>query len=200
MEKIASVRRLRGGNRILEHHPGPRLEADLTSYIEQARKGDERAFRLLVEHFMAPVLGVTARMLGEGPEAEDMAQEVFVRLFESLGQFRGEASLGTYLHRIAVNLCLNELKRKQRRQRWITWLGPAVADTAADTPPEGLADALQQALLELSPDARAVVVLRLVEGYPVKETAEMLGIPEGTVASRLARAQQKMVQRLTLWL
>lgn len=173
--------------------------------IQGAKRGDTEAFRLLVEQHQGQVRATVRSMLGPVPEADDVAQEVFIRLYKALPEFRGEAQLSTYLSRIAINLCLNELKRRKRKGRWLTFTrsdGPElqVEDTSARPERQDLQDALQQAMQRLDPDFRTVVTLRLVEGYSVKETAEILGLPKGTIASRLARAQQKLRSILEPWL
>ncbi len=140
-------------------------------------------------------------MLGTTDEVDDVAQEVFVRFYKALGNFRSESSLGTYLGRIAINTTLNAIDKRKKR-RWLSWgqedklatWEPVDRHTNPDR--AELQDLLRQALAKLSPDYRAVVVLRLIEGYSVAETAQVLDIPQGTVASRLARAQQQLQQWL----
>ena len=110
--------------------------------------------------------------------------------------------MSTYLGRMAINLSLNALQRKKRR-RWLSLVrddGSDIpydrADGNSDPSRVELRDVLQQALAKLSPDFRSVVVLRLIEGYSVQETAEMLQLPMGTVASRLSRAQKELQKYL----
>ena len=167
--------------------------------IRAAQRGDHRAFQSLVAQHTDQVRRTVIGMLGEGPVAEDVAQEVFIRLFRSLDQFAGTAQLSTYLHRVAINLSLDTLKKQERRRRWQLPFGKNTVQETSDladpiswVEQQELQDGIARALQQLSPDFRAVVLLRLVQGYPVAETASMLGIPEGTVASRLARAQQQL--------
>lgn len=174
-------------------------EAD---WIQQAQKGNTKAFQLLVEHYALPVRKTVIGMLGEGAAAEDVAQEVFIRLHKALPKFRGDAQLSTYIHRIAVNLSITELKKQQRRRKWQL---PFNRETTVQTnriteedqqARKDLKDLIDLALQQIDADFRAVVVLRLVQGYSLKETAKILNIPEGTVASRLARGQKKLQQIL----
>ena len=133
-------------------------------------------------------------MLGSTPEAEEVAQDVFVRFYRSMDQFQGNAKLSTYLTRIAINLSLNALKARQRRlKRFSSWVDP-VREPIADDHGKQLEwrELLQWALGQLKQDQRTVAVLRLVDGYPLKEIAQILDIPIGTVASRLKRAQDKL--------
>lgn len=140
-------------------------------------------------------------MLGPGGTADDVGQEVFVRLWKSLGRFRGEARLKTYLTRIAINLSLNELKRRKRFiDRFISrdraedeapLLEPA-ADGEEAVDRGDTARVVQTAIRRLKPEHRAVVVLRMIEGHDTNAAAEILGVPPGTVMSRLSRAMQAL--------
>ena len=144
-------------------------------------------------------------MLGPVAEADDVAQEVFIRFFRALGKFRGDAQLSTYLGRIAINLSLNELKRRQRLQkRFLFWQRsgsgmPDPADEHADPSRTDDQQMVRQALQHIDTDYRSVIVLRLLDGYSVKETAEILDIPMGTVASRLARGLDKLKEVIVKW-
>lgn len=163
--------------------------------LDQARSGDQRAFRLLVERYEGKVAATVIGMLGRGPEADDVGQEVFVRLYKSLDSFRGDSSLGTYLTRIAINQSLKAIKRRQSwSRRFLNWEPDLVADRHADDFEEDVdrASLVGRALDSLSPDHRAVTVMRLMEGYSTSETAEILDIPEGTVMSRLSRALKNL--------
>ena len=165
--------------------------------LQRARQGDQRAFAALVERYEAQVRGIVYGMLGNDSDADDVAQEVFIRFFRSLGNFRGQAQLGTYLGRIAINTALTAAETRKKR-RWLPWEqvqqkeGWDPADANSDPARGELRDSLRKALAQLSADYRSVVVLRLVEGFSVAETAAMLDLPQGTVASRLARAQQQL--------
>jgi len=170
------------------------LEDD--ALIERAKNGDLGAFKLLVTKHESKVAGVVKSMLGDTAEARDVGQDVFIRFYEALDQYRGEAQVSTYLSRIAINLSLNELKRRKKS----FWFFSADETAAHDEPaPDGmeLKEALQEAFQKLAPDFRAVATLRLVEGYSTEETAALLGLPVGTVLSRLARAQKKLREQLS---
>jgi len=167
--------------------------------LGRARKGDQRAFRILVERYEGTVAATVIGMLGRGPEAEDVGQEVFVRLFRSLDKFRGDSGLGTYLTRIAINQSIKALNRRRSwSQRFVPWSTTNEHDGAS----EGDADRIERsqlvtrALDRLKPDHRAVAVLRLMEGYSTKETSAILSVPEGTVMSRLSRAVRSLQEIL----
>ena len=170
--------------------------SDENRLIRRIRDGDGAAFKELVQRHETRVASTVYHMLGRCPEAEDVGQETFIRFYQSLNTFRGDSSVATYLTRIAMNLSLNELKRRRRRNR----IFPHSLDSGVDLAQEGDAfenqetrELLQRALSSLESEFRAVLVLRLVDGYSTRETAEILGIPEGTVLSRLARAQKKLL-------
>lgn len=168
--------------------------------IHAARKGDQHAFKQLVERHEARVATTVMAMLGRTAEAEDVGQETFIRFYKALDTFRGESSLSTYLNRIAINLSLNALKRRKRffsrfeqtdEQNLADIKGTATTESAGFENTE-TGHLIQQAILKLKPAFRAVIVLRLVEGYSTRETAEILNLPIGTVLSRLSRAQLKL--------
>ena len=172
--------------------------------LEQAKKGNASAFRQLVERHEQQVRSTVIGMLGDTVEADDVAQEVFIRFYKSMDRFRGDAQLGTYLSRIAINLSLNELKRRQRQNKWLTYFQKddnslQVEDQSARPERQETKELVHQAIQRLEPEFRAVVVLRLIDGYSVKETAEILNVPKGTIASRLARAQKKLKGILSEW-
>ena len=176
-------------------------EAELVS---KAKAGDSSAFRQLVLRHELQVRTTVIGMLGDTAEAEDVAQEVFIRFFRALKSFRGEAGLATYLTRIAINLSLNEVKRRQRKNRILSPFSFGkgeqqidIEDSAADPSRLDTKELVHKALLKLEPDFRSVIVLRMLDGYSVKETAEILQLPQGTIASRLARAQKKLKEILS---
>jgi len=135
-------------------------------------------------------------ILGVGTEAEDIGQEVFLRFYQSLGKFRGESSVGTYLTRIAINLAINELRRDRYRKKFFflrSNKGIANSTSIEDKQKQqDIKNMVRQAIQQLEPKFRTVIVLRLINGYSSQETADILGLPLGTVMSRLARAQMKL--------
>lgn len=171
-----------------------RRETDL---LARARSGDHAAFRSLVERYEPAVAATVQGMLGPGPEAEDVGQETFIRFYRALDSFREESSLKTYLTRIAINLSLNALKRRRRlRDRFVRNDEPDFAEPAVSGEVEmdagERAALVRKAVDRLEPKHRAVVVLRMLNGYSTRETAELLGVPQGTVLSRLSRGMQRL--------
>jgi RNA polymerase sigma-70 factor, ECF subfamily len=201
-----------GGSDYGGPHPYPArnlAELDETNeqrFIERLIAHDERAFNELVQAYEQRVFRLLLRMLGRRDEAEDMAQEVFVQVFKAIGTFRGDSRLGTWIYRIAVNLCKNRMKYLSRRHTGEQdELEPAAErlplsevkgvtfgeTTRPDQLVEGfqLERLVQLSIAELEPDFREVLVLRDVEDLTYEELCEVTGLPEGTVKSRLHRAR-----------
>jgi len=173
--------------------------------LDQCRRGDPMAFARLVDLHEAMVFNLATRLLGDAEEARDLSQEVFLQVYRSLGRFRGTSSLKTWIYRIVVNQCHNRRRfwKRRRRERSfpIEELKPAEELKARldDTPGplEALeraerAQGVQQALLGLSFEHRAILLLREVEQLPCSEIAATLGLAEGTVKSRLSRAREAL--------
>jgi RNA polymerase sigma-70 factor, ECF subfamily len=160
------------------------------------------ALREAYERHGTRVQRLCLRLLGRPADAEDAAQDVFLRLFERAGRFDGRARFSTWLHRLTVNLCLHRLERERlRRARPLAEDGGDLCDPG-DEPPETLTrtesrEHLQALLARLSPEHRAVLVLRELEGLAYAEIAAVLEVPEGTVMSRLARARESLVRLAT---
>jgi RNA polymerase sigma-70 factor, ECF subfamily len=180
----------------------PRADPDDSELIERSREGDHLAFREIVERYEGRVAATIIGMLGRGAEAEDAGQETFIRLYQSLGNFRGEASLGTYVTRIAMNQALKMLKRRQSwRARFFSRDDEQEASVEPEVEQPGLEEAerahlIHRVLMELKAEYRAVIVLRMLEERSTREVAEILEIPEGTVMSRLKRGLDRMERRL----
>lgn len=148
--------------------------------------------RALYEQYAGRIFTLARYALGSEAAAEDAVQAVFLRAFQNLAQFRGQANAGTWLWRIAVNHCHDELRRRRRREEVPLDAILGWADDA-HTPEQRHAvrqvdEIVARALLELSPKLRTVVVLRYIEELPYDEIAAILGCSIGTVSSRLARA------------
>ena len=177
-----------------------------TELITATVAGDQRAFQTLVERYESRVAATVIGMLGHCPEADDVGQETFIRFYKSLTDFQGKSGISTYITRIAINLSLNELKRRKRRSIFSLFQS---SDPDEDNPVNDLPDPgakteyddtgalVHRALQQLDPKFRSVIVLRLLDGYSTQETADILQLPTGTVLSRLARAQQKLKDILT---
>lgn len=170
--------------------------------LEGARRGDDSAFRRLVVRYEGVVAATVIGMLGRGADADDVGQETFIRFYGALERFRGESSLKTYLVRIAMNLSLNALHRRRRGlQRFVSrdeqrsLPEPSIEPTTLED--EERREVVRAAIMRLTPNHRAVVVLRMLQSLSTRETAHALGVPEGTVLSRLSRAMKELEVMLT---
>src|SRR5215831_16833287 len=174
--------------------------------VQQA--DDEAAFAVLVRRWEGTIRRLCERMTGDVHAAEDLTQETFVRVFARRKEYQASGKFSTWLWRIALNLCYDELRRRQRREKTIfneeggEPLAVLEAFTAADAAPDrSLAERersgmVQRALDELPEIYRAVLVLRHYEDLKFREIAEVLGVPEGTVKSRMAEALAQFGRRL----
>ena len=175
--------------------------------IARAQAHDVIAFEELVRTYQNRVYGLCRQLTGNGHDAEDLAQEAFIRAYRAIGNFRHEADFGTWLHRITVNVWLNSRRKKSNEQVVIsldeTYREDDGGGSRHDVPDSSadpqlaletgeLRELVRQALLALSEEHRAVLVLREMEGYSYEEVAAMLGCTLGTVKSRLNRARLAM--------
>jgi RNA polymerase sigma-70 factor (ECF subfamily) len=183
----------------------PFLQDEDRELIERCLAGREEAFDELVVRFQNMVFNLAWRFMGETQEAEDLTQEVFLKVFRSLRGFRGASSLKTWIYRITTNLALNRLKfNKRRRQNRQVSLDqapaedmPNLSEMVPDRRPgpeqrmhaRQIESRLQEALDGLSDDQKAIVILRDVEGLSYEEIADALDVNIGTVKSRLARGR-----------
>ena len=173
--------------------------SDEQAMLRVQKENDPRAFALLVRRWQGRIQRLCARLTGDVHRAEDLAQEVFMRVFAHRNDYRGEASFATYLRRIALNACYDEQRRLKRRgERSLNHSNPEnTLGAASVTPtlsPEMVAakqehvELVRKALFRLPDQYREVVILRHYEGLRFREIAEVLDVPQGTVQSRMAEA------------
>ena len=168
-----------------------------TDLVNASLSGDKKAFGEIVTRYQKMVARTIKGMLGDSVFADDIGQEVFIKLYYSLSEFRGEAKLSTYIQKIAVNLTLNEIKRRKRFFSMFSQKGNnemyefEVADQDYEERREAT-ELVNKALLEMDPKFRIILIMRMLQGYSTKETAEILDLPLGTVLSRLSRAQEQL--------
>ncbi len=176
--------------------------------VEQVQQGDKRAFDLLVLKYQHKVIALVTRFVKDRTEAEDVAQDAFIRAYRALANFRGESAFYTWLYRIAVNTAKNHLVARGRRPP-ATDLDAEEAElffqeqglTEQATPEhelerDQLEHNLQQAMASLSADLREAITLRELEGMSYEEIAEVMGTPIGTVRSRIFRARDAIARFL----
>lgn len=162
---------------------------------------DAEAFALLVERWETPIQNLCARMLGDAHRGEDLAQETFVRLFAKRKEYEARAKFSTFLWRVALNLCYDELRRRASRREFL--LDAEERNDALERPDDVLppdvslardeaAQRVRAALMRIAETYRTVIVLRHYEDLKFREIAEVLGIPEGTVKSRMAEGLSQL--------
>ena len=183
-----------------------------TEFIERLRRGEAAAFEELVAERSGEIYGLLFRLTENSEEARDLTQETFLRAFQSIGRFRGEADLRTWIYRIAINQARNRWRWWRRRHKDSTVSLDATQGQSNQTVIATLAEssdnpeqqtlaherelALRSALQKVGRAYRETVVLRDIEGFTYEEIATTLGINVGTVKSRLARGRQELKRKL----
>jgi RNA polymerase sigma-70 factor (ECF subfamily) len=183
-------------------------------FIERLKRGDAAAFETLVTERSGEIYGLLYRMTDNVEEARDLTQETFLRAFQSIGHFRGESDLRTWIYRIAINQARNRWRwwRRRRRETTVSIDAPeigggrlglvatlksnAVRDPEQDALLSERERALKKALSSLKLVYREAVILRDIEGFAYEEIAAALSISVGTVKSRLARGRQELRRKL----
>ncbi len=176
--------------------------------IRRFQRGDASAFEEIIFRYQDKIYNFCRHMLGNASDAEDAAQDVFLKAYQNLNKFKPEASLYTWLYRIAVNTCI-DYKRKPLLESLFKSSKEGdefVVDHPADSPsPERLyeskqiGNAIQLALGRLSEKLRTVIVLKEIEGFSYEEIAEVLDVSIGTVKSRISRAREELKELLKIF-
>ncbi len=165
--------------------------------VARAQAGDQMAFRDLYRQHAGRIYALCLRLTGDGRDAEERTQDVFVRLWDKLRSFRGESAFSSWLHRLAVNVVLNERRTTKRREQRVALAeDPAALEQSKRIPTEGLSIDLERAIAELPDGAREVFVLFDIEGYGHADIARLVGIAEGTSKAQLFRARQLLREKL----
>ena len=163
-------------------------------WIRRSERGDHEAFEALIARHQRMIHALTFRMTGSPADAEDLAQETFIKAFQQLGGYRGEAKFSSWLYRIAVNLCLNWRSRQDRRQQAHTEWAEQLEDGSGSD--GGRSQQIESALMKLNPKQRAAVVLTTYDGLNHAEAARILGCSETTVSWRVFMARSKLKRLL----
>lgn len=164
--------------------------------VKQSQCGDPTAFETLIRKYQRMIFSLTYRMTGSFDDAEDLAQETFIRAYRNIGSYRSASKFSTWLYRIAVNACLNWRQRETMRveihSKW------ADAETGRGSDSGGEAGArVQAALLKLSPKQRAAIMLTIYDGFSHAEAARILDCSEATISWRVFVARRRLKGWLT---
>jgi RNA polymerase sigma-70 factor, ECF subfamily len=184
---------------------------DEAADLDRARQGDREAFGRLVRRHQRRVYAAALHILGDHGEADDVTQEAFVRAYRGLATFDGRADFFTWLYRITVNTALNALRAGKRGAALVTRsaaeaahvggrpeaLGQDACSPAQQVQHSGEVARVLEAVAQLSPALRVTIVLATIEELPHKQIAEVLDIPEGTVAWRVNEARRQLKLRLS---
>jgi RNA polymerase sigma-70 factor (ECF subfamily) len=173
------------------------LDADV---FEACRRGDQEAFRILFETYKNRVYSFALRFFGDEARAADLTQDVFVKLYSRLDDFRGDARFETWLYRVVANACIDE---QRKRRRFLPWLNDHHPSQVTGRNPQEdhvarkqLSGAVHIAISKLSPTLRVPILLRYMEGLSYEEISEIMNLSPGTVASRLNRAHTLLAKKL----
>ncbi|NUP99848.1 MAG: sigma-70 family RNA polymerase sigma factor [Armatimonadetes bacterium] len=177
---------------------------DIRDLVERARRGDRTAFEQLYDRFEQSIFRLCYHLLGNEDEAADATQETFMQVYGNLPRLRHAAAFSAYLRGAAANQC----RYRRRKQRWLPWssVDDDAMEPADDAPPQAglerdeLQSQVRRALLKLSPQHREVVVMHHLEGLPLADIGRALGLPVGTVKSRLGRGREHLERLLTPYL
>ena len=177
---------------------GPLSSTPELDLVDRHRYGDASAFEEVYEQFSPMVFNLCLRLSGDPTRAQDLSQEVFLRVFRGLGRFQGRSTLATWVYRIAVNHCRSKLGRRRLRMESLSQEVPeSYLEDPSRGPEEHLlasdsGDIVARALLELPHSFREAVVLRDIEGLSYSEIASILSVRIGTVRSRIARGRERL--------
>lgn len=160
--------------------------------------GDHEAFNQIMRHHEDRVFSVCLRIVGDREQALDATQETFLTAFRKASQFKGNSALGTWIYRIAVNTCYDQLRKQKRRRTDPIPDHLEPADHAAEDAVEsaGLRPEIQRGLARVPEDFRVAVVLSDIEGMGLPDIADLLGVPVGTVKSRVFRGRRLLAREL----
>lgn len=168
--------------------------------IERSREGDQDAFRQLVERYQVAVHNLAYRMLGDPNDAEDAAQEIFMRIYRQLGRYDPSRKFSTWTLAIATNYCIDQLRRRRMQlvplENIIPWARSREVGPEGEAITQEARDDVQRLIMRLPEKYRAPLVLRYFEELSCAEIAEVLGMPEGTVKTQIHRARKSLEKLL----
>lgn len=168
--------------------------------IRDAQNGNTDAFEKLIGEHEKRIYNIALRMTGSRDDALDMAQEAMLKMYQNIRSFQGNSAFSTWVYRITVNVCLDELRKRKRKSALSLENVFEISDT--DFSVEDLAEKsqkdkiVQEAIMKLEPNFRTVILLRDIQGFSYEETAQILKANMGTIKSRICRARKQLAQLL----
>lgn len=180
------------------------MEFDEKTMVARASGGDSAAFNRLMEMHEGRMYAVALRMCANREDAQDCLQEAMLRIYRAIGSFKGQSSFATWVYRITMNTCLDELRRKKNRQNTsldsLLDMGWSPVDESNAPEKQAMRSetrkVLDAAIASLPEDMRSAVVLRDIQGFSYDEIAAMLEINVGTIKSRISRGREKLREKL----
>ena len=181
------------------------MQFDESKLIERASGGDPAAFNQLMEMHEKRMYAVALRMCANREDAQDCLQEAMLRIYRSISGFKGQSSFGTWVYRITMNTCLDELRRRKARKSTsldnLVDAGWSPSDET-DTPERHAVQSeqrrtIERAIADLPEDMRAAIVLRDIQGLAYDEIADALSVNVGTVKSRISRGRERLREKLS---
>lgn len=178
--------------------------------LEKAKRGDIEAFELLIERYQKKVFTIALKMLGNYDDASELAQEALIKVFKSIKNFKEESSFSTWIYRIVTNTCLDELRKRKKRQ--VIYIDEDISNADGEikreivdhsmtpeyiTEKKELKKAVNEAIMSLSEEHRTVIILRDIQGMSYEEIAKITNCPEGTIKSRINRARLSLKEIFT---
>ena len=193
------------------------MEASEIDLVEKSQQGNIEAFEKLISFYQKKVFNIAFRMMGNQDDASDVAQEVFIKIYKSIGSFKKQSAFSTWVYKITINTCRDEL-RKQKNKRNTISLDQSICledneverqIQSNDPTPELVAEKretgklIKEAIFNLSDEYKEVVILRDIQGFSYSDIAKILNCPEGTVKSRINRARSMLKDilkgKMELW-
>ena len=181
------------------------MQLDENKLIERASSGDPAAFNRLMEMHEKKMYAVALRMCGNREDAQDCLQEAMLRVYRAISGFKGQSSFGTWVYRITMNTCLDELRRKKNKQNTsldnMLDQGWAPSDDSASPEKKVMQNEIRKSIAkgiqELPEDMRSAIIMRDIHGYSYDEIADALNVNVGTIKSRISRGREKLREKLS---
>ena len=186
------------------------MDIDENILIDKAKDGNVEAFEEIVNIYQKKVYNIALRMLGNREDANELAQEVFIKVYKALPSFKGNSSFSTWLYRVTMNVCTDELRKRKNKnvvylEEKVNYNNEEIDRQIEDEslgPPEQyekkrLREAVIKSINLLPQDQKIVIVLRDIHGFDYRQISEILKCPEGTIKSRLNRARKALKEILT---